>query len=461
MASGDNPISYSNLKYQLEDGRDTGYNDRELMSGVIRAIKPNSNLRQYFESEGRMPFEEFLQHIKNHYKLTDSSIMLTQLSGSVQAVNQKVQDYVAQLGRLRNDIVTVSREEGNPLDPDMVRKRFLHALSVGVQKDTIRLEIQAWLKNTAITDRELGAEVQKIAAREEEHEAKMEEEKAASTNALHASDGNAKVMAELARISAKVSEVSVSKLEVGALKEQMAGLENKVASLGGTDRSWHNQGGQGHGGQRGNDGAVYYYNDSSNQGYGYDTAGGYNDNCNASNNCFNFDDGFNNNYWQNPGGGGNYSNNRGGYGSSRGGGHFGNRGGRNTNRGGGNSNNGNLSYRGGGNFRNGDGYGNRGGFNQNFGQDGNRGGFNGNRGGGNRLSNNVGGNGNRGSYGGNRGGFGRGGAGSSRGGHHSGGNKAPFPKCEECQKTSAFCNHCIFVGRRITSINRVQKTIKH
>ena len=223
VASGDNPISYSNLKYQLEDGRDTGFKDRELMSGVIRAIKPNSNLRQYLESAGRISFESFLQHIKNHYKLTDSSKMLTQLSGSVQAPNQNVQDYVAQLARLRNDIVTVSREEGNPLDPDMVRRRFLHALSVGVRKDTIRLEIQGLLKNANITDEELGAEVQKIDAREEEHEAKMEAERKTTTNAMNVTDGNSqKIMTELARISARLNEVTATKSdEVLALRQQM------------------------------------------------------------------------------------------------------------------------------------------------------------------------------------------------------------------------------------------------
>ena len=85
VATGDSPISYSNLKYQLEDGRNTGYNDQQLMSGVMRAIKPNSNLREFLVSAGRLSLEDFLKHIKNHYKLTDSATMLTQLSGSVQA----------------------------------------------------------------------------------------------------------------------------------------------------------------------------------------------------------------------------------------------------------------------------------------------------------------------------------------------------------------------------------------
>ena len=438
VASGDNPISYSNLKYQLEDGRDTGFKDRELMSGVIRAIKPNSNLRQYLESAGRISFESFLQHIKNHYKLTDSSKMLTQLSGSVQAPNQNVQDYVAQLARLRNDIVTVSREEGNPLDPDMVRRRFLHALSVGVRKDTIRLEIQGLLKNANITDEELGAEVQKIDAREEEHEAKMEAERKTTTNAMNVTDGNSqKIMTELARISARLNEVTATKSdEVLALRQQMVELKNRLATLGVSNWIDNNNRWQEQGGQIGHDGAVYYDNTGGNQGYEYADPGGYDYNGGYDN--WNGGDGGNQNNYSNNGYGAQFNSNRGGYGNARGG-----------NRGRGGYNN-----RGGGNFGHRGGYGNSyGNQDQNNGgggfgghRGGNRGG--GNRGGGsNRGGNNQNGN-NRGGRGGRGGRSSRGGRGG-RGGYHNNNydnNNNPFIKCEECTKTNAFCLHCTTCG---------------
>ena len=42
VASGENPISYSNLKFHMDDGRDSQkFTEREIMSGVIRAIKPD------------------------------------------------------------------------------------------------------------------------------------------------------------------------------------------------------------------------------------------------------------------------------------------------------------------------------------------------------------------------------------------------------------------------------------
>ena len=446
VASGDSPISYSNLKFQLEEGRDSGYNDRELMSGVIKAIKPNSNLRELFVSQGRtnLSMDKFLRQIKNHYSLTDSSTLLTELASSVQGPKQKVQDFIAQLGRLRNDIITISQEEGNPLDPEMVRKRFLHALSVGIRKNTVRLEIQALLKNTAISDEELGAEVQKIAAREEEHEAKMEEHGKVSSNALDVAGGRDQkaIMAELAKLTAMVNEVAVSKSdEVVALREQMNELKKQLSSMG-VATDWNQ------GAYAGYDGATYY--DNSGGGYGHGFDGGYSgfDGYNDSYNSGAFSNSRGGSFGGNRGGYG--SGNRGGYGSGNRGGGYGyvnNRGGGNFHhsRGGGNSGRGGYPNGNRGGFHS-----NGGGFSGNHGGRGNFGG--GNRGGGNRGGGN-GGAGNQGGHDGGRGGFNRGGGGSrgrSRGGFHNnrgGHNPKPFNnKCEECMKTDEFCTHCCICG---------------
>ena len=319
----------------------------------------------------------------------------------------------------------------------MVRRRFLHAISVGVRKNTIRLEIQALLKNTDITDEELGSEVQKIAAREEEHEAKMEEHDKASSNALNVAGGSDQkaIMAELARISARVNEMAVTKSdEVAALREQMLELQNRLSTTG-VAGDWN------HGGHVGYDGAVYYGNTCGDY-----YSGGYSDMDNGNNNNINHSGGFGNSRGGGYGGNRGYnSNNRGGYGGKTRGGY------RGSNRGGGfgndNRGDGNFHHNRGGGFSN-----NRGGSSNN------RGGFFDNRGG---RSNRGGANHSSGNYGGgnwdggNRGGFNRGGGnnrGSSRGGFHNnrGGpvsRSTPFTnKCEECMKTDAFCTHCCFCG---------------
>ena len=468
VASGDSPISYSNLKFQIENGREQGYNDNQIMSGIVLAMKPNSKVKSYFEScPRRMPMVEFLRHVKSHYKLSDSSTLLTQLSGLVQGPSQKVQEFIDQLAQLRNDAITISEEEGNPLDPEMVKRRFRHALSVGLRKETIRVEIQAILKNEAITDVELGEQVQLIEAREEEHEKKMEEStrkgKGVSVNFMSAEERSAESRAifdELGKLSTMVNEISVSKSsEVTLLKEQMAQMENRLSELGG---SWN-------AGHVGYDGATYFDNcggyyggdPGNSRGGGHGNRGGGQGSRGAS-------------FVSR--GGGFVANRGGGFGFNRGGGSFAGNGGHGGRRGGNRNNNrgGYNDYRGGyhgygnnydtsyddyyqndsyydnndwnnydntydNNYNNGYAFDSskRGAFGGNRGSGGNRGGTGGNRGA------MRGGQTDPASRGGNRGGN-RGGHAGGRGGH-SGGKKFPF-KCEECHKTGAHCTHCTYCG---------------
>ena len=414
VASGDSPISYSNLKYQMDDGRESQkFTEREIMSGVIRAIKPNSILRQYLESERNMGMKDFLQHIKNHYKLSSSGELLTTLASSVQGQDQEVQEYIDQIARLRNDIITISNEEGRPIDPQMVKDRYLHAITVGLTKETIRLEIQALIKsNPEISDVDLGAYVQKVVSREKEHEKKMEETKGKSKGATinrigtgERSEADQAIFNELGKITAKVNEISTSKSdEISALKQQMFLLQSRQEELGalaaggyGYDLGWQGQ-----------DGSTYYNNSNNYGGFSGNGGGGQ----------------------MNRGRYGNGLANRGGL---RGGGN--NRGNFGNKRGGGRGNN-NQNY-------------------QQYQQQQKQ--FNGNQqfNTGNNLQNQNGsqqnGSNNRGSTGGIRGGRGsnRGGFGNrGRGGHSNGnGNRNNFVnKCQECQLSGAFCTHCSNCG---------------
>ena len=283
VASGDSPIAYSNLMFQIEDARDQ-FKDREIMSGVIRAIKPNSKLRAYLESEPRMEIVEFLRHIKNHYNLTDSATLLANLSKSSQEANQSAIEFIDNLAQLRNDIVTISKEEGMPLPPDMARQRFLHQVTIGLENDAIRVEVRALIKsNPDISDVELGEEVQKMVAREDEHKTRMDERKkgtrGAGVNSLSSTNNDRsseskEIMEQLSKITAQVNELSVSKSsEITDLKQQMFLLHNRLEELGEASGvrdidSWQGQ-----------DGTTYYNN--NNNGYGggrggFSSRGGHN-----------------------------------------------------------------------------------------------------------------------------------------------------------------------------------------
>ena len=254
VASGDSPISYSNLKYQMEEGEANGYEVKEIMAGVIRAIKPNSKLRNFLESSGLMAKDMFLKHIRNHYDLQDSDTVLTKLSDTVQGPTEKVKDYILGMMDLRNNVMTLAREEGFPIDPGMVRRRFLKGIGTGLREDTIRLEVQALLNSQpTITDDDLSEKVKLIVERDAAHKKKMENSTKTSTNALNVNRKDP-VMVELSKISARVDEIAATKNdEVIALQHQMQEIQQQNQN--------HGYGIQSQGGTYG----TVYYDD----GFGY------------------------------------------------------------------------------------------------------------------------------------------------------------------------------------------------
>ena len=364
------------------------------------------------------------------------------LENSKQGPNQKTQAFITQMAQLRNNILTISEEEGNPRDPMTVRKRFLHAIAVGLKRDTVRLEVQALVKaNPSISDADLGAEVQLIMAREEEHDKKHGTGgKDAAVNSMAAE--NKAIHGEIAKLNARFNDMSASKdNEIVMLQGQVHQLESRLSggvSAGNYENveEW-SSGWDGTGAQ---DESAYY-----DSGYGYADSYGNNNNGHYMGNS--------NSY-------GSYGGNRGGsYGNYRGGySNFGSRGGGQGNNFGGGSSNinvGGFSNRGGKNNRgNNFNNGNRGGFNNRGGGrgGGNRGnsrgaGTGGGRGGGMHGAGN-GGAGNFGNFG--RGGnSNRGGRGGNRGanrGAHLDRNGKPFLKCENCYATDSKCNHCTICG---------------
>ena len=76
---------------------------------------------------------------------------------------------------LRNNILALTVDEDCPLGEQLVKKKFLHTLSVGFRKDTIRLEMMNVLKGPdkdGVVDETLLKEVTLVANRDAEQRRK-------------------------------------------------------------------------------------------------------------------------------------------------------------------------------------------------------------------------------------------------------------------------------------------------
>ena len=242
-------MDYMSLSYQMQEAKAIGYSPKEIMSGVIKAIKTGSSLRRYFESKPDLTEDNFMKILRSHYNVEDSTTLFNKMANAAQEPYETEVNFVLRMMDLRNNIITLSKEENCPFEETLVRKKFFHSLAVGFKKDTIRLDLRTVLKDHDQEDDELLKEVSAVTARDNEHKRKLKSNKTA-VNSLNyvgedmekkvqktdagmmqsrTSSGENPMMMEIKQLTAKVNEIGklttkVNELTTGyqKLKEQMS-----------------------------------------------------------------------------------------------------------------------------------------------------------------------------------------------------------------------------------------------
>ena len=65
-------IDYRDLFFQVTQGKTQGYSIKEIKAKVIKAIKPGTSLRRYFEGAMHLTDVSFVQMLRSHYKVQDA-----------------------------------------------------------------------------------------------------------------------------------------------------------------------------------------------------------------------------------------------------------------------------------------------------------------------------------------------------------------------------------------------------
>ena len=171
----DNRIDLTSVVFQMEEGRQAGYSEREVRSGVIKAMKAGTFTQRYFQRNiDTLTGEDFKAMLEELYEKKESSDLLDEMAECVQGPKQKEKQYIVQMFELRDHIMEVTQSEEEPLAEAFVQKKMIRAISVGLRRDTVRLEMKRVLKDPKISDRNVMKELNEIVAREEENRRKME-----------------------------------------------------------------------------------------------------------------------------------------------------------------------------------------------------------------------------------------------------------------------------------------------
>ena len=231
-------LDYSDLIMQMKKGLASGYSEKEVMSGVIDAAKPGSELRKYLvrkENQAPMTYEDFKQTLREFHNVRESQSIMDEMREMVQGEDQDLLKYVMSMCALRDEVFEVSASEDCPPGEALVKKRFVDSLLSGLRKPTVRLEMQAVLKQE-ISDPKLFNEVNQIDKRVKENEKKVGSE----THAVEVKsvDVSKKNLSRSQRQDDAWREETAAKLESLVLQvSKLEAMLNKVTGVNASAKS--------------------------------------------------------------------------------------------------------------------------------------------------------------------------------------------------------------------------------
>ena len=236
-------ITVDDLLFQMEEGKSLGYSEREVRLGVIRAMKADSKLRNYFQGHVDMDQETFKSILRCNYESKKAQTLMDNMGKCKQEANQDEMAFVVDMMQQRDNILAVTKEEAWPLPENTVIEKFFHAVSVGFRKVAVRLELRPVLKIASnqswISDADLFKEVRTVMDREKENEEKTGE--VSGVNAVEVKTNDCKILKEMGKMHSKMDEmtkattakVEVMQNDIELLKSALQG--NNI----GNNNSWN------------------------------------------------------------------------------------------------------------------------------------------------------------------------------------------------------------------------------
>ena len=184
-------MTYSSLLFEVNSARKSRCPDSVIISGIIKAVHPENDAREYLVDSPNLSLDEVLQFIKNHCKQTEESgALYTSFQTARQQKNQKAIGFVTGLALLRKKVMNLSIEKGTPHDENMLRKQFFHIMFTGLRSESLRSELREKVRGDwTISDNKLLDMVREVSANEVERLEKfgeLEEESSDSEVAVNA-----------------------------------------------------------------------------------------------------------------------------------------------------------------------------------------------------------------------------------------------------------------------------------
>lgn len=94
-------LSFISLSRQIENGKEKGYSDKEIIEAIIKCIAPGLPLKDYLEARRETGLPTVVKIIRAHYQEKNASELYASLSNLVQTSNEEPQNFLLRALNLR------------------------------------------------------------------------------------------------------------------------------------------------------------------------------------------------------------------------------------------------------------------------------------------------------------------------------------------------------------------------
>ena len=160
-------LTYVSLMHQINEAKAAGYDQAEIVNGVIRAMVPSLTLRNVLETTTDLNLDRLLSFLEAHFEKKNTTDLWRKLTSMAHSLEESSYSFVLRCMELRQKILIASAKSDIKFDKPLSDKVFCRTLERGLSS-TYFVQENRHLLRTGVSDEELIFEVTKASTAEKE-----------------------------------------------------------------------------------------------------------------------------------------------------------------------------------------------------------------------------------------------------------------------------------------------------
>ena len=125
--------------HQIDEAQETGYEESEIVSSVIRAMIQSLTL--VLESTPNLSLNQILQYLKAHFDRRNATDLCSKLTSMAQLPEESEYQYVIRCIEIRQKVILASNKSDVKYDKELVWDLFYRILERGLLSSYVIQEI--------------------------------------------------------------------------------------------------------------------------------------------------------------------------------------------------------------------------------------------------------------------------------------------------------------------------------